>query len=32
VREMDRRGLLLGPECSINPDTPEALMHAARLD
>ena len=32
VREMDGRGLLLGPECSINPDTPEALMHAARLD
>ena len=32
VREMDGRGLLLGPECSINPETPEALMHAARLD
>jgi uroporphyrinogen decarboxylase len=32
VREMNGRGLLLGPECSINPDTPEALMHAARVD
>ena len=21
--------LLLGPDCSINPDTPEALLHAA---
>lgn len=31
VREMDGRGLLLGPECSINPDTPEALLHAARM-
>ena len=31
VRELDGRGLLLGPECSINPDTPEALLHAARL-
>jgi len=31
VREMNGRGLLLGPECSINPDTPEALMHAARV-
>jgi uroporphyrinogen decarboxylase len=30
VREMDGRGLLLGPDCSINPDTPEALLHAAR--
>jgi hypothetical protein len=24
------RGLLLGPDCSINPDTPEPLLHAAR--
>ena len=24
------RGLLLGPDCSINPDTPDALLHAAR--
>ena len=23
------RALLLGPDCSINPDTPEALLHAA---
>jgi uroporphyrinogen decarboxylase len=30
VREMDGRGLLLGPDCSINPDTPDALLHAAR--
>jgi uroporphyrinogen decarboxylase len=28
VREMDGRFLLLGPDCSINPDTPEALLHA----
>jgi uroporphyrinogen decarboxylase len=28
IREMDGRWLLLGPDCSINPDTPEALMHA----
>jgi uroporphyrinogen decarboxylase len=26
--EMDRRWLLLGPDCSVNPDTPEPLMHA----
>jgi uroporphyrinogen decarboxylase len=31
VREMNGRGLLLGPECSINPDTPDALLHAARI-
>jgi uroporphyrinogen decarboxylase len=31
VRETDGRGLLLGPECSINPDTPEALLDAARI-
>jgi uroporphyrinogen decarboxylase len=30
AREMDGRALLLGPDCSINPDTPEALLHAAR--
>jgi uroporphyrinogen decarboxylase len=29
VDEMGGRGLLLGPDCSINPDTPEALLHAA---
>jgi uroporphyrinogen decarboxylase len=29
IAEMDGRWLLLGPGCSINPDTPEALMHAA---
>jgi len=28
IREMDGRWLLLGPDCSINPDTPESLMHA----
>ena len=28
--EMKRRWLLLGPDCSINPDTPAALLHAAR--
>jgi uroporphyrinogen decarboxylase len=28
IREMDGRWLLLGPDCSINPDTPEPLMHA----
>jgi uroporphyrinogen decarboxylase len=26
VHEMGGRWLLLGPDCSINPDTPEALM------
>jgi uroporphyrinogen decarboxylase len=30
VRAMQGRGLLLGPDCSINPDTPETLLHAAR--
>jgi uroporphyrinogen decarboxylase len=30
VRETGGRGLLLGPDCSIDPDTPEALLHAAR--
>jgi uroporphyrinogen decarboxylase len=29
IAEMNGRGLLLGPDCSINPDTPEALLHAA---
>jgi len=28
MREMNGRWLLLGPDCSINPDTPEALLHA----
>jgi hypothetical protein len=27
---MDGRGLLLGPDCSIDPATPDALLHAAR--
>jgi len=27
-REMRDRWLLLGPDCSINPDTPERLLHA----
>ncbi len=30
VSEMNGRALLLGPDCSINPDTPDALLHAAR--
>ena len=30
VGAMNGRGLLLGPDCSINPDTPEPLLHAAR--
>jgi uroporphyrinogen decarboxylase len=30
TRDLDARGLLLGPDCSINPDTPEPLLHAAR--
>lgn len=30
VDSLDGRGLLLGPDCSINPDTPEALLHAVR--
>jgi uroporphyrinogen decarboxylase len=29
VAEMDGRWLLLGPDCSINPDTPDDLMRAA---
>jgi uroporphyrinogen decarboxylase len=28
VREMAGRWLLLGPDCSIDPDTPEPLLHA----
>ena len=30
VDEMRGRWLLLGPGCSINPDTPERLLHTAR--
>jgi uroporphyrinogen decarboxylase len=30
VRDMNGRWLLLAPDCSINPDTPDALMQAAR--
>jgi uroporphyrinogen decarboxylase len=30
VREMGGRALLLGPDCSINPETPDALLQAAR--
>jgi len=30
VSGMKGRWLLLGPDCSINPDTPDALLHAAR--
>jgi uroporphyrinogen decarboxylase len=29
LHEMGGRWHLLGPDCSINPDTPEALLHAA---
>jgi uroporphyrinogen decarboxylase len=29
IEEMRGRPFLLGPDCSINPDTPEALLHAA---
>ena len=28
IGEMSGRWLLLGPDCSINPDTPEPLLHA----
>jgi uroporphyrinogen decarboxylase len=28
TREMQGRWLLLAPDCSINPDTPESLIHA----
>jgi uroporphyrinogen decarboxylase len=30
IEEMGGRALLLGPDCSINPDTPAALLHAVR--
>lgn len=30
IDEMDGRWLLLGPDCSVNPDTPEAILRAAR--
>jgi len=30
IREMCGRFFLLGPDCSINPDTPDAVMDAAR--
>src|SRR5262245_16068856 len=29
IDEMGGRALLLGPDCSINPDTPDELLHAA---
>jgi hypothetical protein len=29
ITEMHGRWLLLGPDCSINPDTPEPLLEAA---
>ena len=29
LREMRGRWLLVGPDCSIDPDTPELLLHAA---
>jgi uroporphyrinogen decarboxylase len=29
IAETSGRRLLLGPDCSINPDTPEPLLHAA---
>ena len=29
IAEMRGRFLLLGPDCSIDPDTPEAVMDAA---
>jgi uroporphyrinogen decarboxylase len=28
IEEMNGRALLLAPDCSINPDTPEPLLHA----
>jgi uroporphyrinogen decarboxylase len=30
IADTEGRGLLLAPDCSINPDTPEPLLHAAR--
>src|SRR5262249_61957741 len=29
IDQMGGRALLLGPDCSINPDTPDDLLHAA---
>jgi len=29
IAEMGGRSLLLGPDCSINPDTPDAVIDAA---
>jgi uroporphyrinogen decarboxylase len=29
IRELGGRWLLLGPDCSVNPETPDALLHAA---
>jgi len=31
IAEMDGRFLVLGPDCSINPDTPDAVMDAATV-
>ena len=31
VDALSGRWLLLGPDCSINPDTPESLLHAVRV-
>ena len=31
VAEMKGRWLLLLPDCSINPETPDAFLHAARV-
>jgi uroporphyrinogen decarboxylase len=31
MQEMGGRWLLLGPDCSINPDTPDRLLHAVGL-
>src|SRR5437588_333922 len=31
IAEMAGRFLLLGPDCSIDPDTPEPVMHAATI-
>ena len=30
IGEMGGRWLLLGPDCSVNPDTPEAVLRAGR--
>jgi hypothetical protein len=29
IAAMGGRFLLLGPDCSVNPDTPDAVFHAA---